>query len=185
MSSYVSLLRGINVSGQKKVNMKELKALYESIGLSNVTTYIQSGNVVFTCEEHCESTLKEIIESEIEKHYSFYVPVLILAETKLTDTLKNLPFDGIIPSEQGSQTLFSFLSESPEQKDVVALNQYKASSEQVIAIGSVVYLYCPNGYGKTKLTNTLLERKLKVSSTTRNLKTVIKLQSILLEINSL
>ena len=75
MAVYISLLRGINVSGQKKVNMKELKLLYESLQLSNVVTYIQSGNVAFTSNEHSKEKLKTLIESAIEKQYLFNVKI--------------------------------------------------------------------------------------------------------------
>ena len=78
MNTYISLLRGINVSGQKKILMAELKALYEDLGFTNVKTYIQSGNVVFEYKETEASTLQEMIFAKINNHYGFEVPNLIL-----------------------------------------------------------------------------------------------------------
>ena len=113
MAVYISLLRGINVGGQKKVNMKELKLLYESLQLSNVVTYIQSGNVAFTSNEHSKEKLRTLIENAIEKQYSFNLPVFVMSHEEFNNVLKSLPFKGIVISEQGSQIMFSFLSGEP------------------------------------------------------------------------
>lgn len=179
MATYISLLRGINVSGQKKVNMKELKALYESLNLDKVSTYIQSGNVVFNSDQYAEGELKHNIEIAIEKYYGFNVPVIIINSSKFSKALTDLPFKDIELATQGSKTLFSFLSKIPDKDLIDGLHHYLTASERLIILGDVVYLYCPDGYGKTKVTNNLLERKLAVTSTTRNLKTVIKLQEML------
>lgn len=77
MYNYISLLRGINVSGQKKISMPDLKALYESLDLKNVKTYIQSGNVVFQSENSNTIILAEQIEKKILEKYQFDVPVII------------------------------------------------------------------------------------------------------------
>jgi len=183
MSIYISLLRGINVSGQKKVNMKELKALYESLNLKQVTTYIQSGNVVFSSTDKSTVELSALIEAAILKHFGFEVPVLVLSETALNKALKQLPFDNISVVEQGSQVIFSFLSGVINTDNIVLLNGYLTAGEELessvdsndSASAKVVYLHCPNGYGKTKLSNTFLEKKLEVTATSRNLKTVVKL----------
>ena len=183
MATYISLLRGINVSGQKKVNMKELKALYESLNFSNVSTYIQSGNVVFNSDEYTEDELKHVIELAIKQHYGFNVPVIIVNSIKLNTALNNLPFKNMELATQGSKILFSFLSATPKKDLIDALPHYLSASEKLFILDDVVYLFCPDGYGKTKLTNNLLEKKLGVTSTTRNLKTIVKLQEILKDIS--
>ena len=183
MSIYISLLRGINVSGQKKVNMKELKALYESLGLKQVTTYIQSGNVVFYCNDKSPKELKVLLEAGISESFGFEVPVLVLSQAILNNTLKQLPFTNISVIEQGSQVIFSFLSSVIDTDKIALLDSYLTVGEELhSSINSndslstnVIYLHCPNGYGKTKLSNTFLEKKLDVTATSRNLKTVIKL----------
>jgi len=178
MSIYISLLRGINVSGQKKVNMKELKALYESLNLKQVTTYIQSGNVIFSCADKSQEQLSAIIEESIERYFSFHVPVLILPQQTLDKALEQLPFRNISVAEQGSQVILSFLSEAvtPEKSDT--LKNDLTDAESIACSQHIVYLHCPNGYGKTKLSNTFLEKKLAVTATSRNLKTIVKLCEI-------
>jgi len=192
MSIYISLLRGINVSGQKKVNMKELKSLYETLGLNHVSTYIQSGNVVFSCTDKSSVELSALIEAAISKHFGFDVPVLVLSEMALNKALQALPFNDISVAEQGSQVIFSFLSGDINTEDIVTLNNYLTSGEQLeLSINSnvpadtqVIYLHCSNGYGKTKLSNTFLEKKLDVTATSRNLKTVVKLCELAKECHS-
>lgn len=184
MSVYISLLRGINVSGQKKVNMKELKALYESLNLKQVTTYIQSGNVVFNCTDKTQAQLLVTIEEAIESHFGFHVPVLILPQQVLENALAQCPFQNISVAEQGSQVIFSFLSTAVSSEKLAVLNNYLADSEKLVSTSSIVYLHCPNGYGKTKLSNTLLENKLAVTATSRNLKTIVKLCEILISIQA-
>jgi uncharacterized protein (DUF1697 family) len=192
MSIYISLLRGINVSGQKKVNMKELQSLYETLGLKQVSTYIQSGNVIFSCTDKSSVELSALIEAAILKHFGFDVPVLVLSETALNKVLKQLPFDNISVTEQGSQVIFSFLSGVVNTKDMVLLDSYLTAGEELESSvdsddstnAQVIYLHCPNGYGKTKLSNTFLEKKLDVTATSRNLKTVVKLCELAKECHS-
>ena len=93
MTKYISLLRGINVSGQKIIKMTELKDLYESLNFTNVTTYIQSGNVVFCSNEKDIKKIQKIIEQKIEEVYNFSVPTLLLTENKLKKILSNIPFE--------------------------------------------------------------------------------------------
>ncbi|WP_077338711.1 DUF1697 domain-containing protein [Pseudocolwellia agarivorans] len=182
MSIYISLLRGINVSGQKKVNMKELASLYQSLNLSQVSTYIQSGNVVFSCNNFTEEELAKNIENAIEKHFGFNVPVLVLSQQTLVNALKALPFKAISVAEQGSQVILSFLSNEVKTESIDALKSYLTVEEELVTGSKLVYLHCPKGYGKTKLSNTFLEKKLAVTATSRNLKTVVKLCEMAAEI---
>ncbi len=192
MSIYISLLRGINVSGQKKVNMKELQSLYETLDLKQVSTYIQSGNVIFSCTDKSSVELSALIEAAISKYFGFDVPVLVLSETALNKALKQLPFDNISVTEQGSQVIFSFLSGVVNTKDMVLLDSYLTAGEELESSvdsddssnAQVIYLHCPNGYGKTKLSNTFLEKKLDVTATSRNLKTIVKLCELAKECHS-
>lgn len=183
MNNYVALLRGINVSGQKKVNMKELKTLFETLDLSSVSTYIQSGNVVFRSANNSMNELKAQIEHAITQRFSFDVPVQVIAENDFKNALNQLPFDNLSIQEDGSKTLFSFLSENVnEEWEKQNIPSYLSDTETLVQNDSIVYLHCPNGYGKTKITNNLLERKLNVTATTRNWKTVVKLIEMLNEI---
>jgi len=177
MNTYISLLRGINVSGQKKVKMAELKNVYESLNLENVNTYIQSGNVVFQSVNDSK-TLKSSLEIAIKEYFNFEVPVLILTKSHLVNAVKDLPFTTIDIEAEGSKIIIFFLSEhvSANQRDII--KTYLTNSEQLIMGKDVIYLYCPQGLGKSKLTNKLIETKLKLTSTARNIKTVHKLLSL-------
>jgi uncharacterized protein (DUF1697 family) len=179
MNTYISLLRGINVSGQKKIKMAELKELYESLELENVTTYIQSGNVVFQSLKDAE-VIKNAIEEAIIKHFDFDVPVLIITHNYLEETAKNLPFTHIDIEQEGSKIIIFFLSDTDKISNIQEklLFPYLTNSEQLVIGRGVIYLYCPEGTGKSKLTNKLIETKLKLTSTARNIKTVKKLMSL-------
>jgi len=174
MTRYISILRGINVSGQKVIKMADLKILYEKLKLNNVTTYIQSGNVVF------DSPIKlkaELIENAIAKHYGFSVPVILRTDKEWTKIITSNPFTKD-PDKDISKMHVVFLADKPNLPDKEKLNKVKHPSEEYFFEGTEVFLYCPNGYGKTKLSNTFLEKTLKTTATTRNWKTVNKLKEI-------
>lgn len=174
MNTYISLLRGINVSGQKKIKMAELTSLYESLSFENVSTYIQSGNVVFESSLD-DKELKISIEAAIERHFKFDVPVLILSPSQLVNAAKNLPFTTIDIEQEGSKIILFFLSTTISVEQGNILKTYLTNSEQLVISEGVIYLYCPTGLGKSKLTNKLIETKLQLTSTARNIKTVNKL----------
>jgi uncharacterized protein (DUF1697 family) len=173
MNKYISLLRGINVSGQKLIKMTELKELYESLNFTNVTTYIQSGNVVFCSIEKNVKKIQKQIEQKIEDVYNFSVPTLILTENKLKKIISSIPFD--LSKMDLSKLAVTFLDSKPDKTLIKNLDKFKGDREEFIISEDVIYLYCPDGFGRTKLTNNLFENKLKVTATSRNWKTTIKL----------
>lgn len=175
MSKYISILRGINVSGQKKIVMKELKSLYESLGFENVLTYIQSGNVIFDSDiDHAED-IERSIRDAIKAKYNFEVPVDIRTSHEFKEVLANLPFDDVNLETDGTQMLITFLAQQPDKSAVNRLMEYVKAPEKLTLGDKCIYLHCPNGYGKTKLSNVFIEKKLDVLATTRNLKSVNKL----------
>lgn len=173
MSTYIALLRGINVSGQKLIKMTELKELFEKQGFQNVLTYIQSGNVIFYSKEKSSDKIKKIISNSIKQEFGFDVGVLVITPDIIEYVLKNNPF--IKKKKEVDKLYVTFLSEQPSAANVKKLNSTNYSPEEYIINGKLVYLYVPNGYGKTKLNNNLFENKLKVEATTRNWKTINKL----------
>lgn len=175
MNKYISILRGINVSGQKKITMADLKALYEQIGCHNVITYIQSGNVIFTSDLDDVSALIQQIEQAIFTQFSFDVPVQVFTVQTFNDALKQLPFNEVSAEQDGAQVMFTFLSGPCEPDTFAEVEKLADASERIHLINNVIYIHCPNGYGKTKLSNNMIEKKLNVSATSRNLKTVVKL----------
>ncbi len=170
-TTYISMLRGINVSGQKMTNMIKLKELYESLGFKNVQTYIQSGNVIFQCPPAEVSKLKAKIEEGIKRVFGFEAPVFIRTGEEFQKLIKKTPY----AKEDISRIYVSFLSEVPVNIPIEELKRVKDKSEEFVISGKEIYLFLPNGAGKTKLSNTFLERKLKVGATTRNWNTVLTL----------
>jgi len=168
------MLRGINVSGQKKIRMQELKDLYESMGLQEVQTYIQSGNVIFQCADLDMADLKNRIEGTIQAAYGYSVAVLIRTPDEFRRLVENNPLSGEKNIDL-TRLQVTFLSASPEKWPMEKIEETKAESENCFISGREIYLYCPEGYGKTRLSTNFFEKKLKVSATTRNWKTVNKL----------
>ncbi len=181
MTTYISILRGINVGGQKKVKMADLKDLYQSLNFNDVKTYIQSGNVVFQCQDSSPSKLREKIENKIKEVFDFHVPVLIRTKDEIQKIIEDNPFK----KEDIKHLYVTFISDSPVEKPVKEklikeANKIKNESEKLSISEREIYLYLPNGYGKTKLSNDFFERKLNVSATTRNWRTVNRLLDIAL-----
>ncbi|MCB0402588.1 MAG: DUF1697 domain-containing protein [Flavobacteriales bacterium] len=169
MNTYISILRGINVSGQKKIKMADLKKLYESLGFENVETHIQSGNVVFTSPEKDPKKLEQLIFNGIQKAYGFDVPNLILTPQEIEDALKHNPYQDI------ELMYFTFLEEFPAPENIDKLSTYQFPEEYYELKGKVIYSHFPNGAGRAKMNNNFFEQKLKVMATSRNLNTVKKL----------
>lgn len=174
MTTYISVLRGINVSGQKLINMDALKKMYDQLNFENIHTYVQSGNVIFSAKENDQKKLEKTISSKLESEFGFYVPVIVLSEQTLKTIVANNPF----AKDQLKDHSFlhvTFLAEVPNGFDKESIIKKKHSDEDIEFTPNAVYLYCPNGYGKTKLNNNFLESKLKVTATTRNWKTTNEL----------
>lgn len=175
------MLRGINVSGQKKILMIDLKELYEKLGFKKVRTYIQSGNVIFeTQSKLSQEQIAERIKSAIFNKYKFDVPVLVKSLNEVQNTLITNPF---IKEENviHDRIYVTFLTELPKNNELEKIKTLDCSPDKFIIINKEVFLYCPNKYGESKLSNNFFENKLKVSATTRNWKTVNKLVEIALK----
>jgi len=178
MPPLISLLRGINVSGHNMIKMAELKALYESLGFKNVTTYIQSGNVVFETDQDRPDKLEASIERAIEKKYGFPVTVIVREPAELRRIISGNPF--LASKNVDEIRLYvTFLRSKPPAALLKSIQTVAAKSPDEYAInGREIYLHCPNGYGKTMLSNTFFEKQLKIVATTRNWKTVNTLYAI-------
>jgi len=171
------MLRGINVSGQKKIAMKDLKSLYESLQFNNVVTYIQSGNVIFSSNKSDVAKLSRIIEKEIDQVYGYVVPVIIRTAAEFKKVMKKNRYLKKTDIDLAKLHI-TFLSAEPQSAAITKLNEVKNISDEYFIDGKEVYLYSPGGYGKSKLSNVFLEKKLDLSATTRNWKTVSKLYEL-------
>lgn len=175
MDTYIALFRGINVGGNNILPMLELVAVLEDIGLSNIKTYIQSGNVVFQGKKINNVELSQKICAEIEKRRGFVVQVIILDINELKNAIASNPFAGT--EAEPNALHFFFLSSLPENPDLKALESIKKESEQFRLIDKVFYLYAPEGVGRSKLAMKV-EKTLGVAATARNWQTVGKIMEM-------
>ncbi|NVO19619.1 MAG: DUF1697 domain-containing protein [Bacteroidetes bacterium] len=175
---YVALLRGINVSGSKIIKMEDLRACMAKSGFRNISTYIQSGNILFESENMTDVELETRIGSAILNDFGFQVPVEIISKAKLKQILQENPFLKDINTSIDSLHL-TILSAAPSPDLFNKLMPLEDDMDSCIFIDECIYLKCPNGYGRTKFTNTFFEKKLKLNATTRNWKTMAKLGELI------
>jgi len=168
MPTYVALLRGINVSGHNQIKMPALKALFDALGHSAVTTYIQSGNVVFTSPLDQPAEIAGAIEARISADFGMNVPVILRTGEEMAAIAANNPFPP-------PPVYVTFLADLP---DTTVVEVQGAEPDEFAVRGREIYLHCPGGYGNTKLNNALWERRLRMAATTRNWKTVTKMADL-------
>lgn len=176
MNIYIALLRGINVSGQKKIKMADLKMLFETLGFQEVRTYIQSGNVVFKSDLEDTAVLQNTIEAELIKVYSVSIPTLVLKRKDLLDIYQKNPFSG--DAEDMKKICFVLLKEEPEEDKAVALAKETFPNENFIITSECVYLQCLNGFGRAKCNNNFFEKRLRTKATSRNHRTITQLLAL-------
>jgi len=174
MRTYISMLRGVNVGGHNKVSMERLRECYETLGFSGVRTYVQSGNVVFEHETASTSDIVDRIQGGIKRTFGFEVQAIIRTNEEMLSLIKHSPFKGL----DQSKVHVTFLSEKPARIPSKEIDAARDKTENFVVSGSEVYLYCPNGYGRTKLSNQFFEKQLHVHATTRNWKTVNALSAL-------
>ncbi len=183
MNTYIALLRGINVSGQKKIIMEDLRELFSEIGFTSVKTYIQSGNIIFRSNDQSLSVLEERIKEGILLRFGFDVSVLVITPAYLQSIYDNNPFNDFLKKEVVAEKkmYFTFLSRVPDQQILANLSIKVSGNEECIVSDQdkVVYFYAANGYGKTKLNNNFFEKRLNCKATTRNLNTIRKILALL------
>jgi uncharacterized protein (DUF1697 family) len=177
MNTYVAILRGINVGGKRMIKMDALKQLFANLGFSNVETYIQSGNVFFQCKKTSEEKLAATIAKEIEKIFAFDAPTIVKNVDELKQIIAKNPF---VKDSKKQADFFhvTFLATTPAKANVDSIAKLNFADDAFAIIDKAVYLYCPNSYSNSKLTNGFFENKLKVIATTRNWKTCNELVSI-------
>ena len=177
MYTSIVLLHGINVNGQKIVPMEKLRALCEDLGLTGVTTYIQSGNVVCQCAKVPPYVLEKKIRAAIRDTFGFSVPVIVKTKEEWGEIISENPFVGKRGIDE-SLLHVTVLSDTPSRSAVDEIMAGEYGGDECIFSGKVAYLYCPNGYGKTRLSNTFFEKKTGLIATTRNWKTVLRLREL-------
>ncbi|MCB9891023.1 MAG: DUF1697 domain-containing protein [Planctomycetes bacterium] len=174
MPRYVALLRGINVGGKHKLPMKDLAAMFEQVGCSNVVTYIQSGNVIFDAPAAFARSVPVVMHDAIAERFGYDVPVVTRTGAQVARVLEANPFDGVPENE----VHVFFLSKKPAASKVAALDLERSLPDELRVVGQELYLHCRTGMAKTKISNVWLDRQLGIVSTARNWKTTQKLAEL-------
>lgn len=174
MAVLISLLRGVNLAGHRKVKMDDLRALYESLGFEDVQTYINSGNVLFRTAGRDHVRLRQRIEDAIESGCGFRSDVILRTPADLRAVVARNPF-AARPAMDPSRLAIHFLAADPSaecRKQVLAID---AAPEELHIHGRELYIYYTNGMARPKLSLPMVEKTLRMSGTSRNWNTVRKL----------
>lgn len=170
---HVALLRGINVGGKNKLPMTTLASLFTGEGATGVTTFIQSGNVVFDAPTKLAGTLAARIERRIERELSLRVPVVLRSAAELAAVAARNPF--LAAGADPDLLHVMFLAAQPTAAQARALDPARSPGDEFALVGRDLYLKLPNGVARTKLTNAYFDKALATVSTGRNWRTVLKL----------
>lgn len=168
MPQYICLLRGINVSGKNIIPMAKLKTALDQSGFHQVQTYIQSGNIVFNSDYKNSAQIEKGIELLIQSNFDLKIKSMVIPIADFTKMLELNPFKEEAATEP-SRMILTFLEHIPNTEDLQKIPE--SGTDQWELIDRCVYLYCPEGYGKTKLTHSVFESKLKIKATARNWRT--------------
>lgn len=172
---YAALFRGINVGGNKMLAMAELRALLAGLGFQDVTTYLQSGNAVFSCPDQPPLALATAIEERVAAELGVRMRVMIRTSSELADVVSRSPLpDG---PKNPSRFLVAFLSAVPDPAAVRDIEAQTFGEDRIWISGAEAYLWCPNGVADSPLTKGL-DKRLGVTTTSRNWNTVSKLVSL-------
>ncbi len=170
---YVALLRAINVGGNRKVAMAELRALLADAGATGVQTYIQSGNAVFEHAAARDDELRDDLERRLAETFGFGVPVILRRAAAWQAIVDANPF----PHADPTRLLVSFLRDSPAADALAGVDRARFMPEEFVLSGREVYLQLPDGFGRAKLPQALI-RALQTPETARNWRTVLKLAEL-------
>ncbi|WP_158944838.1 DUF1697 domain-containing protein [Granulicella sp. S190] len=177
VSRHVALLRGINVGGKNMLPMKELAGLFGAAGCEEVTTYIQSGNVIFSANDRVVQRLEEEIAKQISNRFGLKVPVVIRSAAELEEAVRGNPFFKAGVAEELLHV--AFLADRPAANLVAGLDVARSSPDEFAVMGREIYMKLVTGAAHTKLTNAYFDSKLKTVSTMRNWRTVLKLAEMM------
>ena len=173
MTKHIALLRGINVGGRNKLPMKDLARLFQDVGCSSVKTYIQSGNVVFEAGDLTVEELPRLLAESIHRAFGLEVPVVLRSAAELRRIVESNPY--LAEGTEEKALHVAFLAETPGAEAVDSLDPDRSPPDRYTVQGREIYLLCPNGLARTKLTNAYFDRGLGTTSTVRNWKTTRKL----------
>ena len=173
---YAALLRGINVGGKNVLPMKALAAMFAEAGCQDISTYIQSGNVVFGAKAGVVAGLGAAVTRQVEAQFGLRVPVVVRSAAELEKVIAGNPFlqDGV----ETNMLHVCFLEDLPDAARTAGLDAGRSAPDEFVVVGREIYMRLPNGMARTKLTNAYFDSKLKTVSTMRNWRTVLKLAEL-------
>ncbi|MDQ1374371.1 MAG: hypothetical protein QOJ09_1709 [Actinomycetota bacterium] len=170
VTRYAAMLRGINLGSRNRVAMPALKELFEAFGYTDVSTYVQSGNVAFSAAKRPDAVA---IAKRIAKDLGVESPVILRSGSELAKLVHGNPFEG-----DASAFHVTLLEDKAKAADVKAIDAERFAPDEFTVVGRDVYLRCPKGYGVSKLGNAFWEKKLGTVATTRNWKTITALHDL-------
>ena len=174
MTTYIALLRGINIGAKKRIRMADLKALVEGLGFTNVQTYVNSGNVVFDSATRQDDThLADQIAAALNTRHKLDVPVVVRSAAEMARIVANNPFPN--EAEDHKTVHVAFLGEVPASSLVDALADVDKGDDDYRVVGKDIYLHYPNKMSGAVFMPMGFDKALKVISTSRNWRTVVTL----------
>ena len=182
MPAIICLLRGVNIGGHNKIGMDSLRDICSSLKLRSPQTYIQSGNVVFATTGKDLGKLARRIEDCIEKGHRFRPSVMLRTAAELRNVIARNPF-AARKNIDPAKLVVSFLAEVPAAETAKRISEIKVGPEELHVIGRELYIYFPDGQGRSKLP-TALDRAARIPATARNWNTVMKLLAMAEELEA-
>ena len=177
MTTQIALLRGINVGGHKQVAMADLRDLLTQLGFADVRSLLQSGNLVFRSGPRTGSRVERLLETEADKRLGLQACFFVRTAEEWSELVARNPFQEEARRDPG-HLVAMLLKAPPEAQSLKALQAAIQGPEVVRASGNHLYIVYPDGIGRSRLTNTLIERKLGTRGTARNWNTVLKLHAL-------
>ena len=176
MPRYVALLRGINVTGNTMIKMADLKRSFESLGLKNVASYVNSGNLAFDARKISEAGLTRKLEDVIERDFGKRVQVMVREQVSIPKIIASNPYEGEFESHKEMHVLF--LKEKLSDEKIALLRDAAPKTERFTVKGREIYCHLPMGVADSLIGRGLVEKKLKLPVTARNWRTVQKLAEL-------
>ncbi len=174
----IALLRGINVGGKHKLPMSDLVSIFQEAGAQQVQTYIQSGNVIFEADATEIPRMRTDIIQLISSHFGWETPVITRSAQELSRIVRANPF--LQAGGDDRKLHVAFLGCFPSSTGVAELSARRSPPDEFVVQGREVYLKCPHGLARSKLTNAYFDSRLGTPSTFRNWKTTLKLLELTL-----
>lgn len=172
-ATWVALLRGVNVGGKNRLAMKDLADVFVAAGCRRVRTYLQSGNVIYEARAGLAARLPPVVAAAIEERFGLRVPVVTRSATELASVLRHNPF--VRAGEDPRRLHVMFLSDRPRRSRLADLDPDRSPPDRYQVRGREIYLCCPRGMARTKLSNDYFDRVLGTTGTVRSWSTVEKL----------